>query len=364
MHNIRIARLPRLLVPLILVVGMMLGPFVATRAAALATDEAEINRSLVAISRAEREGDYHMLYDLMLPEARRLIPRQAFINWWPTVAPSAPADVVSLVDVAFADITYALTDTDFGNVATVSYDYANVDGGNESRTLQLAEVGGVWRWMPDLTAADLPAVQANAGYTVDFETAYTTPLYQGLDTFWAQVFSDWGLEYRSPVDMIGLREVGTDTGCGAIDNLEEVFAHYCTRDEIIYYNPEKRDVIIDRIGEAAWEMVMAHEWGHHIQNISGMYITKSPELFGGSYTIEHELQADCFSGLFIQDTIARGTFSERDLPEIEQMTELGGDAAGTTWDDITAHGSSDQRRQSFYTGLDDGLRGCNFTGPE
>ncbi|MCA9834514.1 MAG: neutral zinc metallopeptidase [Thermomicrobiales bacterium] len=365
MHHIRISRLFRTLVPFLFVLGILFGPTlsanVVATAAANATEETQINRSLVSMSQAQREGDYHLLYDLMLPQARMLIPRQAFVNWWPTAAPSAPADVITVDSITFSDITYPLTDTDFGNVATVEYEYTSVDGDDISLTVQLAEIGGVWRWMPDLTPDDLPAIQAQAGFTVNYTTAYSTPLYQELDMFWAQIFSDWGMEYRSPVDMIGVKRVGTQTGCGPIDDLDEVFAHYCTADEIIYFNPEMKQLIIDRIGDIAWQMVIAHEWGHHIQNISGMYVTKSPELFGGNYSIEHELQADCLSGVFLQDTIARGTFLESDLPEVEQMTELGGDAAGTNWDDITAHGSSDQRRQSFYTGLDDGLRGCNLS---
>lgn len=355
-------RLARLLLPVLFILSVVYSPLVAAQAASQANATSAINRTLAEFSRAERENDLNLIYDLMLPEARSVIPRVAFENWYPTVAPNPPADVLKLGDVTFSDITYELTGTDFGNVATIEYSYHDTDDANVDRVIQMVEVDGIWRWIPDITQADLPAIQAEAGYTVNWESAYSTQLYIDLDTYWAQIFSDWGKEYRSPKDMIGLYVEGTPTGCGPIDDLSAVFAHYCTRDEIIYFNPEAREMIIDRVGEAAWEMVIAHEWGHHVQNISGMYVTKSPELFGGNYTIEHELQADCLAGTFMQDAIARGYFDSRAMREMDAMLDFGGDAAGTTWDDITAHGTSEQRRASLATGVDDGLRGCHLRG--
>lgn len=355
-------RVAKLLLPLLFVLSLAVAPSYDASATLQDNSSREINRTLAEVSRAEREGDLNLVYDLMLPDARNLIPRAAFVNWWPTVAPAPPADVLKLGDVTFSDITYELTGTEYGNVATVNYTYHDAAGNLIERSMQFAEIDGVWRWLPDVTRADIPEILTHAGYSVDFTSAYSTPLYQDLDTFWAQVFSDWGTEYRSPVDMIGVRDAGTETGCGVLDDIEAIFAHYCTRDETIYFNPEMRDMINDRIGDAAWEMVMAHEWAHHVQNISGKYVTKSPELFGGNYTIEHELQADCLAGAFMQDAIVRETFESGDLDVMYQMLELGGDAAGTSWDDITAHGTSDQRRQALMTGYDDGLRGCHLRG--
>lgn len=360
MSHFNPGRLARMLLPIFFLLSLVASPALEASAALQANPNQQINRSLAEISRAEREGDYNLVYDLMLPEARLVIPRVAFTNWYPTVAPPSPADVLKLGDVTFADITYDLTGTDYSNVATVNYSYQDADGNPVDRTIRMAEVDGIWRWIPEITDADVPQILTHSDYTVNFESAFTTELYRDLDTYWAQIFSDWGEPYRSPKDMIGVRVEGTPTGCGPIDDLDAVFAHYCTRDEIIYFNPEMRDLIIDRVGEAAWEMVMAHEWAHHIQNISGMYVTKSPELFGGNYTIEHELQADCLAGTFMQDATARGFFEPRAMREMDAMLDFGGDAAGTTWDDITAHGSSEQRRASLLTGYEDGLRGCHL----
>ena len=360
MYLLAPGRVARLLLPFLFVLSVAIAPSQHATAAYQARESIQINRSIAEMARAEREGDYNLVYDLMLPDARMLIPRAAFVNWWPTVAPAAPADVLRMGDLTFADITYDLTGTDYANVATVSYSYHDAQGNALDRTVRLAEVDGVWRWLPDITQADLPEILTFAGFSVDFTSAYTTPLYRDLDTFWAQIFSDWGQEYRSPKDMIGVRVAGTPSMCGTMNDLDKVFAHYCPPEETIYFNPEMRDLIIERIGAAAWEMVIAHEWAHHIQNISGIHVTKSPELFGGSYTIENELQADCVAGIFMQDSTARNVFEQSDRQVMEQMLELGKDAEGTTWDDPTAHGTADQRREALISGYDDGLRGCHL----
>lgn len=358
----KFARLFQLLTIALIVFGSVVAPEVSAQTAGKELTNRQITRTVADLGRAERAGDYQTLYDLMVPEARNLIPRQAFVNWWPDVAPDAPVDSIKIGDISFYDMTWELTDSDYGNVATVNYSYHSQNGETVKRSMQLTEVGGIWRWMPDVAEADLPAIQAMAGYTVKFESRFSSPIYVELDTFWAQIFADWDKEYRSPVDMIGVRMEGTQTGCGPLVDVQAIFAHYCTRDEIIYFNPDARDAIIERVGEAAWEMVMAHEWGHHIQNISGMYVTKSPELLGGNYSIEHELQADCLAGIFMQDATVRGFFDQRSRRETDYMLTAGEDAPGTKWDDITAHGTSDQRMQSYYTGFEDGLRGCHLRG--
>ncbi len=365
MYKWRLHRLLAILLPLLLITSTLVTPYAeAAESHAYQTNQSsEISRTLAEISRAERNEDWHLLYDLMLPEARMEISRTAFVNWWPTYGPAAPADVLKIENLEFADITYELTDTDFGNVAFATYSYHDVEGNRVERTAQLAEIGGVWRWMPQITPEDLPGIKDHSGFTVNFTSGYTTEVYQELDTFWAQIFSDWGIEYRSPVDMVGVRVEGTPTDCGPLENIEMIFAHYCTLDETIYFNPEMRDLVVENFGQPAWDMVMAHEWAHHIQNISGMYVTKSPELFGGHYSIEHELMADCLSATFMQGATVRGTYDMRSIREMDQMIELFGDASGTNWDDVTAHGTSEQRRAAFQTGFDDGLRGCNLQAP-
>lgn len=363
MRVLRLRWLTSIVFSLAIIASAVITPFAnaSATAAVQSNPSSEVNRTLAEMSRAERAEDWHLLYDLMLPDARMQISRTAFVNWWPTVAPAAPADVLKIGTLDFADMTYDLTGDDYENVATVTYAYHDAEGNQVEREVQLAEIGGVWRWMPQVNAAEVGEINSHAGYTVNFTSAFSTQTYQQLDTFWAQIFSDWGKEYRSPVDMVGVRVEGTETGCGTLEDIQTtLFAMYCTRDETIYYLPAARDGIIERYGQAAWDMVMAHEWAHHIQNISGMYVTKSPELFGGNYSIEHELQADCLSAVWMQDATVVGIFDSQAIAELDAMIDSFGDSRGTSWDDVRAHGTGDQRRESFGTGFNDGLRGCHL----
>lgn len=102
MHRFRVTAFIRAFIPIFIVLGTLIAPVQDVSAAAQVQQEAQITRSLVVMGRAEREADYHLLYDLMLPEARMLIPRTAFVNWWPTVAPAPPADVISIQDISFS----------------------------------------------------------------------------------------------------------------------------------------------------------------------------------------------------------------------------------------------------------------------
>src|SRR5699024_7538828 len=141
-----------------------------------------------------------------------------------------------------------------------------------------------------------------------------------MDMYWAQVFANAGLNYHPPTDMVGIRVDAQQTGCGLEDEIELMGVYYCTRDQTIYYDPGFRDDIVDQFGEYAWNHIMAHEWGHHIQSLLGLYTTRDPELHGGMYTIESELQADCLAGIFSQDARARGIIRNRDLNGAIEVT--------------------------------------------
>lgn len=353
----------KFLLPILLVLGVQ---FPSTQMLAYEVTQeqvgSEVNRVLAELARAERVSDWNTLYDLMLPDARMLISRTAFNNWWPTVAPAPPASALRVESVDFGRLEYDLTNTDLADVATTTYSYKDSDGIALQRTVKLGAVGEEWRWLPDIPWSQVAGIQGYAGYTVDFESSMPDAFSSDLDMYWAQIFADWDADYHPPVAIVAVTEPGTRAGCRIINDLDTLFAEYCTRNQTIYYNPEMRDLIESRFGEMGWDMVMAHEWGHHIQNISGYKVTKSPELFGGDYSIEHELQADCLSATYLQDATARGLYRSRDLNKLETMISYFGDELDSPWSDISAHGTADQRQQSFFTGFDDGLRGCEMPG--
>jgi len=318
---------------------------------------------VIDLLRAEGEGDVNRLYDMLAPEARNVIPRQAFVNWYANTGRMIPVGEPEITSITFDDWESDLSGEVYRNTAFVEYTVAVAEGGTDevrNGEMVLWNDGQVWRWFFTGMDEDPDAVARSDAWSIPYESPYRTEMFRNIDIFWAQIFANAGLEYRPPVDMVGVVVEPTQTGCGPEDNIAEMAVYYCTLDQTIYYDPEFRDLLVDNIGEYAWEHVVAHEWGHHIQNLLGVSTSRDPELLGGQYTIEHELQADCLSGIFGQDAYARGIIRSRDITDAIAVIGVAGDTQGTSWDDVSAHGSAAQREQSFWTGYDDGLIGCHI----
>ena len=323
--------------------------------------EAAVERMVIDLVRAEQNGDMDRLYDYMAPESRNMVPRQAFITWWLDRDAPLPSGAPTIESVDVRDGVYALTGTEYDEMARVEFTVP-VEGSDEPeiREMTLAHDGVTWRWFLEASEREAEDIAEGVEFTVDYDSIYTSDLYRYLDTFWAQIFADNGADYRAPVDMVGVREFPVETACGVMD--EETFVmtgpFYCGWDETIYYAPVFREWFVDEFGTYAWDFVVAHEWAHHVQNVLGLFTSHDPELYGGSYTIEHELQADCLAGVFTQDAYARGVIKGPDVFSAEDATAFVGDQKGTRWDERGAHGTSAQRVESFWLGFDDGLRGC------
>ena len=352
------ARLTSTCVVLWMAVSMIVG---VQPAVAQSTPEAEIERVVVDMVRAEQNGDLDMLYDYMAPESRNMIPRQAFVLWFEEQEFPLPTGAPTIADIELDNGTYGLTGTEYEDMAIVEYEVP-VEGSDrpESREIVMWSDGITWRWFFDASDDEADEIRDTAEFTVGYESPFSTEIYQHLDTFWAQIFADHGAEYRSPVDLIGVRVFPLETACGVMEETEMQSnpAFYCGWDETIYYEPAFRQWVIDEFGEYAWHHVIAHEWAHHVQNVLGLFTSTDPELYGGAYTIEHELQADCLAGIVTQDVRARELIRNRDVFGAEEITAYVGDRKGTPWDNEHAHGSADQRVDSFWLGFEDGLRGC------
>ncbi|HWV23661.1 MAG TPA: neutral zinc metallopeptidase [Thermomicrobiales bacterium] len=331
-------------------------------AAQQVTDEKGITRTVTDLLKAEGDGNADHMYDLLAPDEREMIPRQAFAIWL-AAGPTTPTGAPEIGEISTGTWISSITGDRY-DVVFVAYtvDVASEQGAStRSDEFVLGNDGGSWRWFFDGGRQDVAAVTDATAWSVDYESPYRTEMFRNLDLFWAQVFAAHGLDYHPPVDMIGVNVEPIETGCGIEDNIVEMAVYYCTIDETIYYDPDFRDLLVNQIGEYAWQHVIGHEWGHHIQNLLGISTSRDPELLGGQYTIEHELQADCLSGIFDQDAYARGVIDSRDLQMAATITGLAGDSTGTSWDDSSAHGSSDQRQQSYQLGFTDGFIGCHVS---
>lgn len=118
----------------------------------------------------------------------------------------------------------------------------------------------------------------------------------------AKALNDAGQEFRGPEQVV-LYKGQTQSQCGTASN--QVGPFYCPLDEKIFLDTDFYDILQDQLGATdgalAEEYVMAHEYGHHIQNVYGVLDEAQKDPQGASSgAVRVELMADCFAGMWIQ----------------------------------------------------------------
>jgi hypothetical protein len=148
------------------------------------------------------------------------------------------------------------------------------------------------------------------------------------------------------------------SACGRAETATGPF--YCPNDQKVYLDLAFYDELRKRFGspgDFAQAYVIAHELGHHVQNLSGL-------LGHGRPSVEIELQADCLAGAWAKDADARGEIEAGDVQEaLHAAAAIGDDAIqrqeqGYVRPDTFTHGSSAQRTAAFQRGLDGGAPAC------
>jgi predicted metalloprotease len=109
-------------------------------------------------------------------------------------------------------------------------------------------------------------------------------------------------------------------------------------------------------GDWAFGVVLAHEWGHHVQHLMGWPYQRRK---AGEYA-HFELQADCFAGIATRYLYNQGMVTQEDIAEATYWFANAGDRPGTPWYDSGAHGSPDLRVAWFRAGVNQySVRVCN-----
>jgi len=121
---------------------------------------------------------------------------------------------------------------------------------------------------------------------------------------------------------------------------------YCGPDQTVYLDDQFLLDQLQRIGDFAPAVIIAHEIGHHTQYLLG--------ILGSTFSIAIELQADCLAGRWAGSAGARGLLQMGDLQEAYQSLFQAGDAPGMPWFASGAHGTPAQRQQAFAQGLANG----------
>ncbi|MFG6412445.1 neutral zinc metallopeptidase [Roseateles sp. DC23W] len=189
---------------------------------------------------------------------------------------------------------------------------------------------------------------------------------------WAAYFQRSGQQYQMP--RLQVFRGSTDTACGQGEAAMGPF--YCPADRKVYIDLGFFDTLRERLGapgDFAQAYVIAHEVGHHLQNLMGT-TEKIDRLRGraterdvNAMSVRLELQADCYAGVWTHlSQRGKGWLEQGDIEEaLNAAAQIGDDtlqkrSRGTIVPESFTHGSSAQRVHWFKRGLESGdLKACD-----
>lgn len=194
----------------------------------------------------------------------------------------------------------------------------------------------------------------------------------GTEDVWTQLFQQGGAQYQKP--SLVLFRGTTPTACGTGQSAMGPF--YCPGDQKVYIDLSFYDTLRQQLGapgDFAQAYVIAHEVGHHVQNLLGT-TDKMAQARGrmsereyNGYSVRLELQADCFAGIWAHhNNQSKQILEPGDIEEaLNAAAAIGDDALqrksqGAIVPDSFTHGTSAQRQRWFTTGLQSGqVKSCD-----
>jgi predicted metalloprotease len=203
---------------------------------------------------------------------------------------------------------------------------------------------------------------------------FLTRVLGSTEETWGEIFTKSGAQYQ-PTTLVAYNG-GTQTACGIGQAAMGPF--YCPNDKKIYIDPAFFNELSQRFGapgDFAMAYVIAHEVGHHIQDLEGTLDkahnaqAATSEAGGNAIQVGVELQADCYAGVWAANARdAKGSIIEQgDLEEGMRAAEAIGDdtlqkqTQGTVVPESFTHGSSAQRMEALRRGMTTGNpAACNY----
>ncbi|HSV34123.1 MAG TPA: neutral zinc metallopeptidase [Ramlibacter sp.] len=201
---------------------------------------------------------------------------------------------------------------------------------------------------------------------------FVSTVLADTEDVWKQLFTQGGAQYREPKLVLFRGAVGTACGTGQ----SAMGPFYCPADQKVYIDLNFYETLKSRLGapgDFAQAYVIAHEVGHHVQNLLG--ITGQMQRMRGqasqaqynAMSVKLELQADCFAGVWAHHAQnARQILEQGDVEEaMNAAAKIGDDAlqgarGGAVVPESFTHGTSAQRQRWFNTGLKTGsVKACD-----
>ncbi len=219
-----------------------------------------------------------------------------------------------------------------------------------------------------------PVEQAQGGGTQACDTQaelFACRVFTSAESTWAQIFSSAGQRYQPA--KLEFYQGGGQSGCGAAQSAMGPF--YCPADGGVYLDTSFFQQIDQMTGgrnnDFAYAYVVAHEMGHHIQNITGIadkvrnLQARVGEAEGNQLQVRMELQADCYAGVWAAKNAER--IEAGDVEEGMRAANAIGDdklmrdAGRAPVESMFTHGTSEQRMAALQQGLKFGdPNQCNF----
>lgn len=218
--------------------------------------------------------------------------------------------------------------------------------------------------------------QGNGTPANDDMTAFVRTVLADTEDTWTGIFQASGQTYEKPA--LVLFSGSTRSGCGAASAASGPF--YCPVDRKVYLDTDFFHQLSQQFGakgEFAEAYVIAHEVGHHVQNILGVLPKfnearqRMSEVDANKMSVRVELQADCFAGVFAKFEQRKGYINPDDIQDaLNAAQQIGDDtlqkrSQGYVVPDSFNHGTSAQRVKWFKQGFDSGkVSACDtFSGP-
>ncbi|MBR7059992.1 MAG: neutral zinc metallopeptidase [Neisseriaceae bacterium] len=194
---------------------------------------------------------------------------------------------------------------------------------------------------------------------------FSTVVLAETEDTWNAYFARAGKKYSPPT--LVLYRGQTQTACGAGQAVMGPF--YCPADQKVYLDLSFYDDMKNQLhasGEFAMAYVIAHEVGHHVQNLLGIShqtqaaMQRTDKVSANKISVLVELQADCFAGVWAHDVQNKNLLEAGDAEAAFRAAEAVGDdrlqqqSQGRVVPDSFTHGSSAQRLAMFRRGLNSG----------
>jgi len=232
---------------------------------------------------------------------------------------------------------------------------------------------------PRMLTQMLPTEQSVPPRQADPQQAQSDPLKEFIsvvladtEDVWSDLFQRGGEQYREPT--LVLFSGAVQSACGMAESAVGPF--YCPADQKVYIDLSFYRDLRNRFqapGDFAQAYVIAHEVGHHVQNILGIAgqvherRQRVSETQANALSVRLELQADCLAGVWAHHAHrSRDILEQGDVEEaLNAATQIGDDrmqmrGRGYVAPDSFTHGSGEQRVRWFRQGLDSGdMRQCD-----